>query len=220
MKKWLFILYLFFITTAFATDDPKEFFREWSKIDVTGPLGSDWPDFRYEAFVENRNQETRLDFSTGYRFSPLVSVWNGFSWISPNNSTTPQTYRAWQQVIWELLDKNPIILFQTRTRLEELKREGQPELLLRGRERWRVAFPERLGRKLTPVLYDEIFVNFNQPVWIKQRFIDQNRVFIGVDTPVWKNTFWEFGYINQYIYSTPVNTMVHILSISLMIFLP
>ena len=213
----LYFIFIFY-SHSICHGPPHEFFREWSKIDVTGPFSSDWPDFRYEAFVENRNQETRLDFSTGYRFSPLVSVWNGFSWISPNNGTA-QTYRAWQQIIWELFDKNPIILFQTRTRLEEHKREGQPELLLRGRERWRVAFPERLG-KLTPVLYDEIFVNFNHPAWVNQGFIDQNRVFIGVDTPVWKNSFWEMGYINQYLFTTPVNRMVHILSISLMIFFP
>ncbi len=213
--RWLFYCLLIFVSHAFASN-PTELFREWSKIDVTGPYNSDWSDLRYEAFFESRNQETRLDFATGYRFTPLISAWSGFTWISPNNGN-PQIYRPWQQLIWELFDKNPIILFQTRTRLEELKQEGQPVWLLRVRERWRIAFPEKLPHKLTPVIYDEVFFNINQPSWVSTKIIDQNRFFVGIDTPPLKKTFIEIGYINQYIFTVPINHMAHILSVSLMI---
>lgn len=208
----------FFTPIAFATP-PTEFFREWSKIDVTGPYYAEWRNLRYEAFVESRNQETRLDFSTGYRFSPLVSVWSGFTWISPNDGR-PQIYRPWQQVISELVIKNPVMVLQLRSRMEELKQEGQPEWSLRWRERVRLAFPEKLGGKFTPVFYDEIFLNLNQPAWVNTRFIDQNRLFLGVDSPVWKNTFVEIGYINQYFFQVPVDRIAHILSVSWMIELP
>jgi hypothetical protein len=146
----------------------------------------------------------------------LISTWAGFTWISPNDGS-PQIYRPWEQVIWELLDKNPVILFQTRTRIEQLKQEFQPEWLWRLRERARVAFPERLPDKLTPVIYDEVFFNINKPVWISTDVVDQNRFFVGVDTKKWKNTFVEVGYINQYIFSEPTNKMAHIFSLSLMI---
>lgn len=213
------VLYLLFFTpVAFATA-PTAYYREWSKIDVTGPLITDLPDWRYEAFVESRNQETRLDFSTGYKLTPLVSFWSGFTWISPNDGSA-QIYRPWQQIIWELFDKNPLLVFQTRTRLEELKQEGQPEWLWRVRERWRVAFPAMLAHEITPVVYDEIFFNLNQPVWIRTDVVDQNRFFVGVDLPPIKNTFLEIGYINQYIWITPVNHIAHIISASLMITLP
>ncbi len=203
------------LTNTYASN-PENFFREWSKIDVTGPYSTDWSDFRYEAFFESRNRETRLDYSTGYRFTPLVSAWGGFTWISPNDGS-PQTYRPWEQLIWELFDKNPVMLFQTRTRLEQLKRDDQPEWLWRVRERWRVAFPERFPQQLTPVIYDEVFFNINQPSWVTTRIIDQNRAFVGIDTKRWKNTFVEVGYINQYIFSEPTNRIAHIFSISLMI---
>lgn len=218
-KCWFFWFWLVLVSPAAWASDPTVFFREWSKIDVTGAFDPNSPDLRYEAFVESRNKETRLDFSTGYRFSRLVSFWSGYTWISPNDGS-PQIYRPWQQVVWELLDKNPIMVFQTRTRLEELKQQGQPQWLLRGRERWRVAFPERLPRKFTPVIYDEVFFNFNQPSWVNPGFLDQNRVFVGVDSPPWKNSFVEIGYINQYRFITPVNHLAHILSVSLMITIP
>lgn len=215
MKKILFVFLSILVTPVYATDT-EHFFREWSKIDVTGPYSTDWSDFRYEAFFENRNQETRLDFSSGYRFTPLVSLWGGFTWISPNDGS-PQIYRPWEQVVWELFEKKSDVLFQTRTRLEQLKQEFQPEWLWRVRERWRLALPGKLPGQWTPVLYDEVFFNINQPSWISTRTIDQNRVFVGVDTKPWKNSFIEFGYLNQYIFSEPTNRVAHIFSISLMI---
>lgn len=200
--------------------NPTEFFREWSKIDVSGPIGPELSDVRYEAFFESRNEETRVDGAAGFRVTPLISFWGGFTWISPNQDNSPGTYRPWQQVIWELESKNPVMVFQNRTRLEELKQTDQPEWLWRVRERWRLAFPGLLGKKFTPVIYDEVFFNINEPAWINAGVLDQNRAFIGIDTPPWKNTFVEFGYINQYRYITPVNHMAHIALVTFMISFP
>lgn len=199
--------------TALAIN-PEVFFRDWNRIDVSGPFSSDFPDLRYDAFVENRNLETRLDFATGYRLTPLISLWSGFTWISPNINQPAQIYRLWQQVTWELFEKNPRMMFQIRTRLEELKQEYEPQWAVRLRERWRIAFPEKLPHKTTPVLYDEIFFNINRPPWVDTKTIDQNWLFIGIDTPSWKKTFVEIGYINQYIFSEPTQRMAHILSVA------
>jgi hypothetical protein len=201
-----------------AATEPTNFFAEWSKVDLTGPFGQPGSNWRYEAFVESRNQELRLDFSSGYRISPLLSVWSGFTWIMPNNGSA-DIYRPWQQVIWELFEKDSLVLLQIRSRLEQYKQEGQPEWLVRVRERCRVAFPKAL-KILTPVIYDEIFFNLNQPAWVNPGTIDQNRFFAGVDTLPWKNSFIEVGYLNQYRFTQPVNNVVHILSISLMIIFP
>ncbi len=210
----LLLACFFFVKTAFA-DDPTQWMREWTRIDVTGPWSSEYKSLRYEVFFENRNQETRLDFSNGYRFTPFVSLWGGFTWISPNDGTA-QIYRPWQQLTWALLEKNPIMLFQTRTRLEELKKEGQPEWSLKVRERWRVAFPDRIAH-FTPVIYDEVFFNANQPSWVTSGIVDQNRAFIGFDTPPWKKTFVEIGYLNQYLFTEPVNRMAHVILVYFMI---
>lgn len=197
--------------------NPEVFFRDWNRVDISGPFSNDFPDLRYDAYIENRNQETRLDSSIGYRLTPLVSLWSGFTWISPNQNHSPSIYRPWQQVTWELFNKNPIVMFQTRTRLEELKEEYQPQWALRLRERWRIAFPNRLPHKLTPVLYDEIFININRPPWVDTKTIDQNWFFAGVDTPTWKKTYVEIGYVNQYIFSEPTQRMAHILSVAFII---
>jgi hypothetical protein len=215
LKRWLLALLLGVIAPAWA-EETATLFREWSKIDVTGPFTQEFPNLRYEAFIESRNQETRLDGAVGWRLLPLVSVWSGYTWISPNDGGA-QIYRPWQQVIWELLDKNPVLLFQTRTRLEELKQQGRPEWLLRLRERWRLAFPNRIAGRFTPVISDEIFLNFNQPGWTSPGFFDQNRFFIGIDTPVWKKTFVELGYLNQYRLTQPTPTLAHVLLVSFMI---
>jgi Protein of unknown function (DUF2490) len=211
-----FLLLWFLVYQAVAA--PVHDVREWSKVDVTGAISPEFSDVRYEAFFETRNRETRLDFATGYRFSPLISVWNGFTWISPNDGS-PEVYRPWQQLLWNVVERHPLLVLQSRTRLEELKREGQPEWLLRVRQRWRAAFPGKLGR-FTPVIYDEVFFNCNQPAWVNTGIIDQNRLFVGVDTPSWHDTFVELGYLNQYIFNDPTPRMTHAILAYFMIILP
>jgi hypothetical protein len=222
LKKIIFFWFLLLLMTSQVglAGNPETFFREWTKIDVTGPLNPVLPDLRFEGFFETRNFETRLDGSFGYRFTPLISLWSGFTWIAPNENQLPQTYRPWQQIVWDLFEKNSKVLFTTRTRVEELKHEGQPEWYLRMRERWRLAFPRLLPHKITPVIYDELFFSLNKPVWVNTQTIEQNRAFIGIDTPRWKNTYVEIGYINQYIFSQPTQRMSHILNVYFMIALP
>ncbi|MBS0351749.1 MAG: DUF2490 domain-containing protein, partial [Proteobacteria bacterium] len=198
--KWsLLLIYFFWITGAWAANST-HFVREWSKIEVTGPIFLDFPDFRYESYIESRNQELRIDAAGGYKLTPLISLWSGFTWINPNTGG-PQTYRNWQHAVWELLEKNKVISIQLRSRIEEHKEQDQPEWLYRWRERLRLAFPESLG-KLTPVLYDEGFMNLNRPAWVSPGFLDANRAFIGIDTPPWNNTVLEIGYINQIRFTT------------------
>jgi Protein of unknown function (DUF2490) len=202
----LLISYFFSLTNAWA-EETIDFFREWSKLDVTGPIFLNFPDYRFESFIESRNEELRVDIAGGYRMTPLISLWSGFTWINPNTGA-PQTYRNWQHAVWELLEKNKVISIQLRSRIEEHKQQNQPEWLYRWRERLRVAFPEALG-KLTPVVYDEGFMNLNRPTWVNPGFLDLNRAFIGIDTPPWKNTVLEFGYLNQIRFTTPVHQVTH-----------
>ena len=119
--------------------------------------------------MESRNEETRLDFANGYKFTPLVSFWSGFTWISPNDGNA-QIYRPWQQVIWEILDKNPVIVISNpdpnrRTQTAKDNPNGDGNCGNAGELHSLLESP----KKFTPVLYDEIFFNLNQPVWVRTR---------------------------------------------------
>lgn len=219
LKKICFFLVLFlcFFSQGILANNPQVFFRDWARIDINGAFNNDFPDFRYDTYFENRNLETRLDGSIGYKLTPLISLWNGFTWISPNRDQLPLIYRPWQQVTWEIFKKNRVVMFQTRTRLEELKQEYESQWALRLRERWRIALPQRLPHKFTPVVYDEIFFNLTRPAWLDTGTLDQNWFFAGVDTPTWHKTFVEMGYLNQYIFSEPVQRMAHTVYVAFMI---
>lgn len=208
-------IFLVFMLTA-AVADPEQFFQDWTRIDVTGPLGPDLSNLRYLADIENRNEQLRPELGVGYRITPLISVWGTYTQIISNDGSPPLSRPA-QQVIWELFERNADMLVQIRTRSEEFKQEGQPEWLWRWRERVRIAFPNKIAGKFTPVMWEEVLLNLNHPEWVNPGFLDQNRAFIGIDSPVWKNTFVETGYINQYRFTQPVNQMSHILFVGLMI---
>jgi hypothetical protein len=70
---------------------------------------------------------------------------------------------------------------------------------------------------LNPLFYEEIFFQINKTDYSSRQLISQNRLFVGFNWRESKDHYWEIGYINQYLLSTPVfseNAMNHILTIT------
>lgn len=137
---------------------------------------------------------------------------------SINSGDTKYEYRLIEQAGWTAF-KNDTFTIVSRTRIEERKEFDEPGISLRFRER--IAFNKPLisWPEHAFVLYDEVFLNLNRPVWVTDRLFVQNLVFIGINTRISKSMTYDLGYLNQYTYSNPgsPNRLINILYIRLYI---
>lgn len=211
-SRCLIILFIFISIPAFALQQQT---RLWAGIDLSGDFFNveNWLyDINSQArytFTDSQYQTTQSEASLGYKTSDKLSLWLGYSWLIENANSTQQ-HRLWQQIIWNILDNDQFNLM-SRSRLEERKDVYEPEWSIRLRQRLQLSFPKLLFHTLTPIIYNELFVNINNPPWVNNQLINQNRVFVGIDIPIWKKVDVQVGYLNQYQIREPENRDNHII---------
>lgn len=217
-NKFLTAIFLFFFyTVSFATIQQSHY---WTDVDFYGNIfhHKKW---LYELNLQdrfnarkNRDELNVVTGGVGYEYLPNLSFWLGYKWVSNNHIIgIKQENRIWEQIIWQIINSKSINL-SSRTRLEQRKLTGQPQWGSRLREKGTLAFPMIINKKLIPVIYDEIFLNLNNPTWVKSKTLNQNRLFLGFNIISSKNTYFQIGYLNQYSFTHPVNVNNQILSIS------
>jgi hypothetical protein len=138
----------------------------------------------------------------GYAFSSSLFVHLGFAWV-PTDFDAPETatvneYRIWQQIIGNH-NFDDVLKVQGRVRFEERWGPGDDvgyrlRLLARGQYQPSRVFPLQL------VVFNEIFVGFNDTDWAAKKGFDQNRLFVGLgtDTKI-KGVRVEAGYMSVYL---------------------
>ncbi|MGB6976739.1 MAG: DUF2490 domain-containing protein [Gammaproteobacteria bacterium] len=194
----------------------------WPTVDLSGSfLGL--PPILYDLSVQGRYNEsiheyerTLFEAGLGYKLFPNLSGWLGYRWIL-ENANTNQEHRIWQQIIWDAVNTKHF-QFSSRTRLSERKNDHQAEWAIWLRQRFTIRLPQTIANRFTPILYDEIFFNLNNPPWTNHRVVDQNRAFIGIEipiAPIFKKANIQVGYLNQYIFKSPINEVNNILFVSL-----
>lgn len=119
-----------------------------------------------------------------------------------NTGETYQEYRLWQQINWQVAE-NPIIIVNSRTRMEEKERSNAPGIALQLRQRMWVRVPFKNLKKYYFSTYDEVFFNFNHPEWTSLYFFEQNRAFIGIGKELAPNILLDVGYLNQIQFGPP-----------------
>lgn len=65
---------------------------------------------------------------------------------------------------------------------------------------------------LSAIVWDEVFLNFNDTDWGAQSGFDQNRGFLGLGYVVTRRLRIEMGYLNQYIDGATVDRLNHVFS--------
>ncbi|MGQ3890371.1 DUF2490 domain-containing protein [Legionella sp. CNM-4043-24] len=192
----------------------------WADLNINGPL-SDSKKTYYNLRNSSRfiNQahgvETAL-FSAelGHVLRNHFNLWLGYQWQTPNLiSSTPQEHRFWQQLIWDMLQDDNMML-SSRTRLEERFQDQSPGTAWRLRQRMTLRLQQAVLPSIYPLAWEELFINLNHPSWVNSGSINQNRLFAGVNI-LKKHHFWELGYLNQYRLGQTQNTLSHILYIGL-----
>lgn len=224
MKKIIPILFLIanlFFYSVMSYASLKSNTQYWTAFNINGTLPT-YSNILYSAgYQGNTNARTndyersRLFGAWGYQYRPRLSFWLGYQWNSPNFvSGTHSTNRTWEQANW-LITQNNHVNILSRTRFEQIMMDEQLSTSLRLRERMTLRLPNLINYYLTPMLYDEIFLNFNNPTWINNtQLFAQNRIFLGMNIQIVKNSNVEIGYISQFIWRNTGNNINHILWIA------
>jgi hypothetical protein len=179
----------------------------WTSAVFTGPISAKNDKIIYYLQPDLRFIDDKYKFSQavmwaglGYRITPGFIVYAGDASATNRNTVGEYTHLniIWQQVNVTLAEINKNI-FTSRTRLQEIKNVDYDQWGIIIRERLLMKAPIVTWDKHFLVLYDELFFNLKNPDWSSSnKFISQNRAFIGVETKISKITSFTIGYLNQY----------------------
>lgn len=162
-------------------------------------------------------QEIILEGGLGYQLLSDLSMWFGYRWTAHHPSGDFfQSNRLFQQFI---LQKEPSTRFRLswRARLEETERSDKSQMSVRLRQKLSLAFSHPLFKQAFPLIYDEVFFPLNDTSYTSNRFVNQNRIFVGFNVYRTKKSWWEIGYINQLEMPTPSRSqylMAHVVSLT------
>ena len=222
------LLFWLLLTCSWShADSYKEDLQTWGNITAVTALEKYSPDLKNVKLwleAQGRFADDSSEFSQGilrtalgYYFEDNLSFWLGYGWIPNDPVVAGETFdehRIWQQLLWteKLTDGN----FMSRTRLEQRFDERGDDVGWRFRQFFKYYQPTRFSKKLSWVLWNEVFVDINQPDWKIDNGFDQNRAFAGLGYQFVKNVRTEFGYINQFVRKPSTSdVMNHIVSFNL-----
>lgn len=181
----------------------QEAFQQWFSLPFTYDVGQAElrPQLWTDLHARRRAGSTLVIVrpAVGVRFNRVVTAHAGYAWIPTlqDQAAAADTHehRAFQQLI---LNLPPLwwMAWQLRTRLEQRLSPLGDDVGLRLRQFARVGFRFAEGSPWQLVLWDELFVGFNDLDWGPRAGFDQNRLFVGpgVDVPALGGRF-ELGYL-------------------------
>lgn len=217
LRHYLLFLFLLLVTTrCFALEQHAQL---WAGLNYEKPLNQQWTYLLYtqSRFINESHpwDSTLFEGGLGYLLTKDKVVWFGYRWTAQNpNNGFFQENRLWQQLQWNLSDNKQHIIL-SRTRLEQIERTNQSQILWRLRERIMYKYNIPLHGNIIPVAYDEIFLQVHKTNYSSNKFFSQNRLFIGFDLYLSRQVLWELGYMNQFIFNVGTNNqnvMNHIIS--------
>ena len=151
----------------------------------------------------------------GYDLTNRLTIWLGTDSVTSLNSSNKWSYeqRIWPQTKWIFISSSH---FQAswRSRLEARFMSNESGTAARWRNRIRLAFTNAINGKITPIIFDELFLNINHPSWVGPNTLNQNRFFIGIQFKIHHKVNCLIGYLNQFQWRNPRNSMTHVLYIA------
>ena len=185
-RKTLCVLCLCFICSSAFGAPSEHDAKLWTQINVDGPFFNTKLNYLLELHARFQDTSkpfeqavTRLGFS--YDINPIASVWLGYDFTPTRGNVSKQfenEHRPWQQLYVKAIHQGNFSL-DSRTRLEQRFSENEPGTAYRLRQQFTIKLPNIVGKKITPVLSEEIFFNLNHPSWVNEDSVDQNRIFAG-----------------------------------------
>lgn len=212
---------LFLLCFSLKTYALKQTGRQWLGVNAAGTLDADhkWHHFIFSQLrVNDYHPEWDLilvEGGIGYQ-QPHHSFWAGyrFSLLTPYHHTQKES-RLFQQMLLEheLANTDRLVY---RMRFEEMIRNQQLGVRLRQRVSLSIKNYELFSHAY-PFLYEEVFCELKHTNFLPHTFLGENRIYLGFDWYCSKTTWWDIGYLNQYIIHSPnqsQNRMNHVISMT------
>jgi hypothetical protein len=177
-----------------------------------------WFDGHYRLFDDSDGfGQSIVRPGIGLDIGDKSALWAGYGWIrtSPIQGNDTDEHRIWQQWTWSQA-ADPFT-FAARTRLEQRLVESFDDTGLRLRQFVRAQKDLGLCSKHTFVVWDELFIAFNDTDWGQRSGFDQNRAFVGFGFKRHHASNWhvEIGYMNQTVNQRgPADRSNHILAVN------
>lgn len=199
-----FITAILFFTTCIQTSAVENDFGSWNTIYLTTPITEKFKvnlesGFRYLEGDSSNNTIVRP--SLGYELKKGLGLWLGYGYFDYDRLGDFLENRIWQQIQYD--KEFSKLLLTTRFRLEErfFTETDIDDFSFGGRYLLRLMFPlKKINKKLSFVLSNEIFFNFNDAVLeILSDGYNQNRAFVGLNYKLNDHVMLEAGYQLQHL---------------------
>lgn len=183
-------------------------FQAWSGLAIVGPVKKDdrfllW----FDAHARFRDDASDLGVTIlrpgiGWRTSEVLDLWLGYARVvsRSDNASNVEEDRVWQQATYPL-GRIAGGDLSGRSRLEQRFRDTDSDLGWRYRQFIRWERPTA-AKRLTIVLWNELFLNINDADWGQEDGFNQNRFFLGGALRDFEQGRFEVGYLNNII-NTP-----------------
>lgn len=133
----------------------------------------------------------------GYAFTD-TSYWFGYRFTQHvYNKPSYEENRLIQQLAHSLKHNESNV--NLRLRLEERVRTNQKQLELCFRQKLGIELPLLICDHAKPYISNELFLGLNKTQYTSHRFLNENRLFLGINYYLQKNSWWEIGYVSQYL---------------------
>lgn len=192
--------------------------RIWLNLNAQGAIGD--TNFNWYAELQPRWREEGDHFdqliirpALFYKLDTKSSVWLGYVKVvnHPAGKPTREENRLWQQFTYNF-DKIGSVAIQSRTRLEQRRLEDASDTEHRLRQMIKLSMPLSFNPNLSAVASDEYFIKLNNTDWGGDSGFDQNRLFLGLGYKFSDHAKLEVGYLNQYVNTSTVDRMNHVIS--------
>lgn len=217
-KRSFLLLMLMLIASSSTWAGVEEDGGYWCNVHMQGDLPMENFGWSMDTNPRYRNEGKHIDYlylrpAVFYKLDSHASLWLGHDTIIGHPAGKSAYHEArWYEQFQYQFDPISTITFSNRTRLEERKRGGFQNTGHRLRQMIKASMPLKLHPKLSVVVYDELFVNFNDTDWGARKGIDQNRIFIGGNWKFNRHSYFEAGYLNQFVNKATVNLENHVIS--------
>lgn len=160
--------------------------RLW--LEGQGRWNEDWRHF-YQGVVR---------VALGYSLSDRATLWVGYNFVPTQLQGKPYfaTQEVWPGFRYILPTEYGTFMFRTMLDVNFIRGD---DARFRPRQLFRFLRPFEFERRLSFVVWDEVFVRINSTEWGGPAGFDQNRAFIGIGWSFTPEVRAELGYMNQFV---------------------
>lgn len=167
-------------------------------------------------FNEPRLNSSLVRLAIGHSYDQSVKLWLGYDYLQSLSSSKQFTQITWQQVFFQLVNTDAVSITYYSRLGEFFYSRGKGTAYL-SRNHTMILFNNFFKYNISPMFFNELFVNLNHPEWVSKKTISQNRIFAGVRKPLFEHTDVILGYLNRTVYGSRETLNEHLLRLQFIV---